>query len=223
MKSVPKEGKILQKRNYQREMDALLEKLNKSGQVKHLFLHCCCAPCSSYVLEYLSEYFEITAFFYNPNMDTQKEYIHRYNELVRFIGEKSFKNPVNVLCGDYVPEEFSGIAKGYEECREGGARCLRCFELRLSRTAEEAKKASADFFATTLTVSPLKNAAAINAIGERLGKSAGIEYLPSDFKKKNGYKRTIELSREHELYRQDFCGCVYSREQREKDLEERRT
>lgn len=215
LKNIPKEGRTPQKRNYQREMDALLERLEGSGELKHLFLHCCCAPCSSYVLEYLSRYFKITAFFYNPNMDTREEYLHRYRELVRFINEKKFDNPIEVFCMDYEPKEFlEKAALGYEDCREGGARCLRCFELRLNRTAAEAKKVSADFFATTLTVSPLKNAAAINEIGERLGKVHGVQYLASDFKKKNGYKRTIELSGEFGLYRQDFCGCVYSRRQR---------
>lgn len=207
--------KNVPKRNYQREMDKLLEDLKDSGQVKRLFLHCCCAPCSSYVLEYLSDYFEITAFFYNPNIDTDGEYTYRRDELIRFINEKTFKNPVHALCGDYNPEEFQEIAKGYEDCKEGGARCMRCFELRLSKTAELAKEQKADFFATTLTVSPLKNAAAINAIGERLGEEQGVSYLPSDFKKKNGYKRTIELSKEFDLYRQNFCGCVYSKNNEE--------
>lgn len=207
--------KNIPKRNYQREMDKLLESFRDSYPAKRLFLHCCCAPCSSYVLEYLSDYFEITAFFYNPNIDTDGEYAYRRDELIRFINEKKFKNPVHALCGDYKPEEFQEIAKGYEDCKEGGARCMRCFELRLSKTAELAKKENADFFATTLTVSPLKNAAAINAIGERLGAEYGVSYLPSDFKKKNGYKRTIELSKEFDLYRQNFCGCVYSKNNEE--------
>lgn len=217
MNSAPKEKKAAEKRNYQREMDVLLEALKKEGEPKSLFLHCCCAPCSSYVLEYLSKYFRITAFFYNPNMNTSKEYIHRYNELVRFIKENTFENQVDIVCGDYVPKEFAQAAKGYEDCREGGARCLKCFELRLRKTAAEAEKAGADFFATTLTVSPLKNAAAINDIGESLGEGCKTKYLPSDFKKKNGYKRTIELSARHGLYRQDFCGCIFSRRQREEE------
>lgn len=202
-------------------MDMLLDNQEKSGVIKSLFLHCCCAPCSSYVLEYLSKYFRITAFFYNPNMNTDQEYIHRYNELVRFIREKPFENPVDIVCGDYLPEEFAKAARGYEDCREGGARCLKCFELRLKKTAEEAERANADFFATTLTVSPLKNAAAINAIGEKLGEGCKAKYLPSDFKKKNGYKRTIELSSQYGLYRQDFCGCIYSRRQREEEKKEK--
>lgn len=206
-------GKIknVPKRNFQREMDGFLKNLKDSEKTANLFLHCCCAPCSSYVLEYLSDYFNITAFFYNPNIDTDREYAYRRGELIRFIKEKNFKNPVEFVCGDYNPEEFMKIASGYEECREGGARCMRCFELRLSESARRAKEQGADFFATTLTVSPLKNAEAINAIGERLGEEFGIRYLPSDFKKKNGYKRTIELSREYNLYRQNFCGCIFSK------------
>ena len=206
------QNKNISGRNFQKEMDSLLDTLKKAGERKKLFLHCCCAPCSSYVLEYLSEYFDITAFFYNPNIDGEKEYIYRLNELIRFIKEKSFENKIDIVKGDYNPKEFENIAKGYEDCKEGGARCLRCFELRLRKTAELAKTYDADYFATTLTVSPLKNAAAINSIGERLGKEYGIAYLPSDFKKKNGYKRTIELSREYDLYRQNFCGCAYSKE-----------
>lgn len=206
------QNKNISVRNFQREMDSLLDTLKKSGERKKLFLHCCCAPCSSYVLEYLSEYFDITAFFYNPNIDGEKEYIYRLNELIRFIKEKRFENKIDIVKGDYKPEEFENIAKGYEDCKEGGARCLRCFELRLGKTAELAKKYNADYFATTLTVSPLKNAAAINAIGERLGKEYGADYLSSDFKKKNGYKRTIELSREYSLYRQNYCGCSYSKD-----------
>lgn len=211
----PQETKNVPKRNFQREMDKLLEDMKNSGQVKKLFLHCCCAPCSSYVLEYLSNYFQITAFFYNPNIDTDEEYSYRQRELIRFIKEKNFENPVEIVCGDYQPEKFEKIAKGYEDCKEGGARCMRCFDLRLRETAKLAKEYKADFFATTLTVSPLKNAQAINAIGEKIGKEFEIEYLPSDFKKKNGYKRTIELSGEFDLYRQNFCGCSYSKNQSE--------
>lgn len=213
----PQETKNVPKRNFQREMDKLLENMKNSGQVKKLFLHCCCAPCSSYVLEYLSNYFQITAFFYNPNIDTDEEYSYRQRELIRFIKEKTFENSVEIVSGDYRPEKFEDIAKGYEDCKEGGARCMRCFDLRLRETAKLAKEYNADFFATTLTVSPLKNAQAINAIGEKIGKEFEIEYLPSDFKKKNGYKRTIELSREFDLYRQNFCGCSYSKKQSEKN------
>ena len=172
--------------NYARQLDHLLEQPETKG--KHLFLHSCCAPCSSYVLEYLRSFFSITVFYYNPIE----------------IGE-----------GDYVPEQFFAMSRGYEKCPEGGERCFRCYEMRLRETALQAKKAEADYFTTTLTISPLKNAAKINEIGQQLSEELEIPFLPSDFKKKNGYKRSVELSKEYDLYRQDYCGCIFSKVERE--------
>lgn len=199
------------KRNYQKELDALIEKNQSLGVVPTLFLHACCAPCSSYALEYLSQFFKITVVFYNPNITDKDEYDYRLSEEKRLIAEMPFKNPVSFIEGEYCPDSFFAMAKGLESAPERGARCLKCYEQRLRYTAALAKEQGADFFATTLTLSPLKNAAAINGIGERLSAELATEYLPTDFKKKGGYLRSIELSKEYNLYRQNFCGCVYSR------------
>lgn len=199
-------------RNYQRELDQLLAQLTT---VPRLLLHSCCAPCSSSVLEYLRRYFEITVFYYNPNISMEAEYQKRVEEQKRLINaynqlpDSSY--PIAVIEGDYEPEVFYVAAKGLEQCPEGGERCFACYELRLGKTAALAKKQAYDYFATTLTISPLKNAAKLNEIGERLAERYQISWLPSDFKKKNGYKRSIELSAEYGLYRQNYCGCVYSK------------
>lgn len=202
----------MNKRNYQKEMDALTEQLTEEGRVPTLLLHSCCAPCSSYCLEYLSGYFRITDLFYNPNIYPPEEYEHRLQELNRLISETmEFPNPVTLLPGEYDPQVFFEMAKGLEDAPERGERCFLCYRLRLTEAARAAKELGLDYFATTLTLSPLKNAEKINEIGEELAKEYGVKYLSSDFKKKNGYLRSLELSKEYDLYRQDFCGCVFSK------------
>ena len=176
-----------------------------------LLLHSCCAPCSSYVLEYLSPYFHICDFYYNPNISPKREYEERKEELMRLIQEMSLQEKVTFLEGTYEPEKFFEMAKGLEGLPEGGERCFKCYEMRLRESAKIAKEQGADYFATTLTISPLKNAQKLNEIGEAIAKEYGVAYLPSDFKKKNGYKRSIELSTQYELYRQNYCGCVFSK------------
>ena len=202
-------------RNYQKELERLIEReCTKENKVPRLLLHSCCAPCSSYVLEYLSEYFEITLLYYNPNIFPQEEYQKRVNELHRLVSEMHFTHPVTVVDGRYDPHEFFEMAKGLEDIPEGGERCFKCYRLRLDEAARLAAEGGYDYFTTTLSISPLKNAGKINEIGEELAGIYGVSHLPSDFKKKNGYKRSIELSTEHDLYRQNFCGCIYSRRQR---------
>ena len=200
-----------QKENYQRILDKTIEQLEKEGKVPTLLLHSCCAPCSSYVLEYLSEYFKITVLYYNPNISPKEEYEARVREQKRLIGEMDFTYPVSFLEGNYVPEDFYEMAKGHENDKEGGERCFLCYEMRLREAAEAAKMGKFDYFTTTLSISPLKNAQKLNEIGIRLAKEYGIAYLMSDFKKKNGYKRSVELSEFYGLYRQDYCGCVFSK------------
>lgn len=204
-------SKTTNTRNFQRELDVLLTQLTT---VPRLLLHSCCAPCSSYVLEYLRRYFEITVFYYNPNISIDAEYQKRVAEQKRLIDAYNqlpdSGYPISVIEGDYEPEVFYAAAKGLEQCPEGGERCFACYALRLRKTAELAKNLEQDYFTTTLTISPLKNAAKLNEIGEHLAEQYQIPWLPSDFKKKNGYKRSIELSAEYNLYRQNYCGCVYS-------------
>lgn len=202
-------------RNYQKELDQLILENEKENRVPRLFLHSCCAPCSSYVLEYLSQHFEITDFFYNPNISPQEEYDYRVSELKRLIGEMDFEHPVSFVEGSYDPSVFFEMAKGLEDVPEGGERCFQCYRLRMEEAARLAAKDGYDYFTTTLSISPLKNARKINEIGEELEELYGVKHLPSDFKKKNGYKRSIELSHEHELYRQNYCGCVFSKRARE--------
>lgn len=207
--------------NYQKELEKILQNIQATGgeSVPRLFLHSCCAPCSSYVLEYLSTYFAITVFYYNPNISFEEEYRKRVEEQKRLINaynEEGGRYKIAVLEGDYEPEDFLKMAKGLEDCPEGGERCLRCFDLRLRETAKLAAAGGYDYFATTLTISPLKNAAKLNEIGSALAQEYHVPWLPSDFKKKNGYKRSIELSAQYDLYRQDYCGCAYSRAERER-------
>lgn len=196
--------------NYQRELELLLEKLRGEGRVPALLLHSCCAPCSSYVLEYLSRYFEITVFYYNPNIFPESEYVKRVEEQQMLIGRLAAAHPVSFAAGPYDKERFYEMAAGLEDVREGGARCMKCYELRLRETARLAREKGFEYFTTTLSISPMKNAARLNEIGERLGEEYGVKYLLSDFKKRNGYKRSIELSKEYGLYRQDYCGCEFS-------------
>lgn len=206
------------KRNYQKEMDRLIDSNAQKGIVPTLLLHSCCAPCSSYVIEYLSDYFHITVFYYNPNISFESEYIHRLNEQKRLISQMPTKYPVTVIDGDYNSKAFFDVCKGLENEKEGGKRCEKCFYLRLQNTAELAKRENFDFFATTLTISPLKNAELINNIGEEIEKLYNVKYLCSDFKKKNGYKRSIELSKQYSLYRQNYCGCIFSKKESEERL-----
>lgn len=197
--------------NYQKKLDEIIAGLG--GKTPSLLLHACCAPCSSYVLEYLAEFFEITVFYYNPNISPESEYVKRIDEVKRLIAEMPLKNPVKLVGGEYEPERFYAMAKGMEELPEGGERCFRCYEMRLREAAEEAKKRGFDYFTTTLSISPHKNAQKLNEIGEALEKELGVKYLYADFKKREGYKRSIVLSAQYGLYRQNYCGCVYSKKQ----------
>ena len=203
----------MNKKNYQKIMEDLIRENCTAGEAPSLLLHSCCAPCSSYCIACLAEHFHVTVFYYNPNISFSEEYRKRVAEQKRLIAaynkeEKGW--PIDIVEGDYEPERFYEMAKGYENCPEGGERCFHCFDLRLRRTAELAADGGYDYFATTLTISPLKNAAKINEIGQALSGEYGIPWLPSDFKKKNGYKRSIELSGIYGLYRQDYCGCEFS-------------
>ena len=193
------------KRNYQRELDELLAELN--GERKRLLLHSCCGPCSSYCLEYLTQYFDVTVFFYNPNILPREEYEKRLYWQRRLLEEAPFARGVALIAPEWDDGEFFRAAQGLESEREGGARCTQCFRLRLERTAREAEAGGYDYFATTLTVSPHKDAERINALGFALAEGLRTRWLPSDFKKRNGYLRSIELSREFRLYRQSWCGC----------------
>ena len=212
--------------NYQKELEKLIEGQQKAGRVPRLFLHACCAPCSSYVLEYLSRFFSVTVFFYNPNISPKEEYEKRVSEIQRLICEMEFVHPVAFVEGEYKPEDFYEMARGLEDVPEGGERCFRCYRLRMEEAARLAEQGGYDYFTTTLSISPLKNAGKINEIGQELSQIYKVEHLPSDFKKKNGYKRSIELSHEYGLYRQNYCGCVFSKresmeKQRQREEEEK--
>lgn len=204
-------------RNYQKELEKVLWDITKNyktgaaGDAPVLLLHSCCAPCSSYVISYLSDYFKITVFYFNPNISEQDEYSRRVEEQKRFIREYKTKNKVSFIEGRYDPEEFFEMAKGLEKEPEGGQRCAKCFRLRLEESARMAKGIGADYFTTTLTISPMKSAPLINSIGDVIGKAYGVKYLFSDFKKNEGYKKSVELSGEYGLYRQDYCGCSFSK------------
>lgn len=201
----------MQKINYQKILDELIGKLQKENKIPKLLLHSCCAPCSSYVLEYLSKYFRITVLYYNPNISIEEEYLHRIEEQKRLISEMKTINKVDFVQGEYKPNDFFAIAKGLEDAKEGGERCFKCYELRLKETVKIALDNGYDYFTTTLSISPHKNAQKINEIGEKLSEEYGVKYLYSDFKKREGYKRSIELSKEYNLYRQNYCGCIYSK------------
>ena len=207
----------MNKMNYQKELDRVIETHQAKGEVPRLLLHVCCAPCSSYCLEYLSQYFDITVYYYNPNISKKEEYEYRLSEEKRYISLKKFKHPVKLTESEYEPQEFFGAVRGLENEPEGGLRCKECFKLRLEASAKKAKEQGFDYFTTTLTISPLKNAALLNEIGAEMGGKYGVSWLYSDFKKKEGYKRSIELSREYELYRQNYCGCIFSRVTRKRD------
>lgn len=199
----------MNKINYQKELDKKIEGFGR--RIPSLLLHSCCAPCSSYCIEYLSRFFNITVYYYNPNIYPDSEYLHRAHEQQRLISQMETLNPVNYIDEVFNGEEFYSAVKGLEKEPEGGKRCKRCFELRLEKTAKKASELGFDFFTTTLTISPLKNAQLINEIGFFLAEKYSVQWLPSDFKKKEGYKRSIQLSKEYNLYRQDYCGCVFSK------------
>ncbi len=209
----------MNKVNYQKELDKLIKKLDEEGSVPSLLLHSCCGPCSSYCIEYLSQFFNITVFYYNPNIYPKEEYYTRVKEQERFIKEFPTKHPVSFIEGDYDTKSFYEMAKGLEQEPEKGARCHKCYELRLRRTAQVAKEKGFDFFTTTLTISPMKDSQVLNEIGQRIALEEGVSWLVSDFKKKEGYKRSTELSKEYCMYRQDYCGCVYSYRDRQAQKE----
>ena len=202
----------MNKINYQKQLDKVIENLGETKPT--LLLHSCCAPCSSYVLEYLSQYFDITIDYYNPNIDSKEEYEKRVHEQQRLVNEMNL--PIKVIDAGYDPQTFFDMAKGYEQEPEGGKRCYRCYKLRLDQAAKLAKEGGYDYFTTTLSISPLKNAAKLNEIGLKLEEEYDVHYLLSDFKKKNGYQRSVELSHEYGMYRQDYCGCVFSMRERER-------
>ena len=204
--------------NYYAKFEKQIEGISQLTEKPRLLLQACCAPCSSYCLELLEKYFDITVYFYNPNIDDREEYVKRLEELKRLTNDAEFARDVKVVDGDYEPELFFEMAKGREELPERGERCYDCYKLRLSKAAEYARDNGFDYFSTTLSISPYKNAEWLNEIGMELEKEMACTpiFLFSDFKKKNGYKRSIELSEEYGLYRQDYCGCVFSKRDRDK-------
>ena len=197
----------MNKVNYETEMEKIISEIKKTGIKPKLLMHACCAPCSSACIERIKDFFDITVYYYNPNIDSMEEYGKRAAEQERLC--KAFR--IDCVVENYAPEEFFAATKGYEDAPEGGARCEKCFYLRLKKTAEKAKEKGFDYFTTTLTLSPLKNAALLNEIGERTAQETGVKWLPSDFKKKGGYLRSVELSNEYGLYRQNYCGCIFSK------------
>lgn len=201
----------MQNINYQKELEKLIQQLEKENKVPSLCLHSCCAPCSTYVIEYLSQYFKVTVFYYNPNIDEKDEYLKRAAEQERLISEMVTKYPVQFAEGSYDVEAYHKKAKPLAKEPEGGARCTVCYEMRLDNTAQYAKAHGFEYFTTTLTISPMKNAKKLNEIGLSLEEVYGVKYLASDFKKKEGYKKSVALSEKHHLYRQDYCGCSYSK------------
>lgn len=201
--------------NYQVEMEKIINKEQQNNNTPTLLLQACCAPCSSAVLERISDYFKITIFYYNPNISDEIEYQKRLGEVTRFISLLSTKNKITILPGKYEPKKFFDTIRGYEHLLEGSERCFRCYRLRLEETAKIAKEKGYDYFGTTLSISPYKNSKKLNEIGTDLMNKYDVSYLYADFKKKNGYKRSIELSKEYGLYRQDYCGCIYSKAEKE--------
>lgn len=199
--------------NYGKILDKTIETIQQQGITPTLLLHSCCAPCSSYVLEYLSRYFSITVLYYNPNIFPAEEYTYRIQEQEKLIQALPVQNKIHFIATEYQPEDFYSKVRGHEDDREGGERCFICYELRLQEAAKYAIKGGFDYFTTTLSISPMKNAAKLNEIGRQIAEEYGIKYLFSDFKKKNGYQRSVELSKEYGLYRQNYCGCVYSKTQ----------
>lgn len=208
--------------NYEILMEQQLKEIEKTGIKPKLLLHSCCAPCSSAILEFLQNYFDITVYFYNPNITFEEEYYKRLNEQREYHEKRGYS--IRVIEGNYDPkEDFFKQVKGLEDRREGGERCFKCYTLRMEATAQKAKELGFDYFSTVLSISPLKNAQWINEIGEKLSEKYGIKFLNGDFKKKNRYLRSTEISREYELYRQDYCGCVFSKLEREAKEKEKLT
>lgn len=214
--------KAEQRINYDKKMELLIAKEQENGHIPRLLLHSCCAPCSSAVLERLSAYFEITILYYNPNIEPEEEYRKRVAELDKLLHKMPLVHPVNLIDGRYDPSEFYEAVKGREQSGEGGSRCYECYKLRLAEAACYANEGAFDYFTTTLSISPYKNVAWLNEIGETYAREYGISYLYSDFKKKEGYRRSIALSKEYGLYRQDYCGCSFSRQEREKIKQQKR-
>lgn len=205
-------------RNYQRELESVLKDISSQistdgteRDVPVLLLHSCCAPCSSYVISYLSDYFNITVFYFNPNITDRSEYLRRVREQKKFIESYETKYPVDFIEGDYNPELFLQMSKGLEHVPEGSIRCAKCYRMRIEESARMAKQIKADYFTTTLTISPMKFSPLLNSIGDTIGKAYGVKYLVSDFKKRDGYKKSVELSGKYNLYRQDYCGCEFSK------------
>lgn len=201
--------------NYQKVLDETLENICKSDSIPKLLLHACCAPCSSYVLEYLSNYFEITIYYYNPNIHPETEYTRRISELKNFLNNYKTKNKIYLVEENYDPKEYFNKVKGLENLGERSKRCYECYKFRMEKAVKYANYNNFDYFTTTLSISPYKESDWINEIGANLEKEYNIKYLYADFKKKNGYKRSLELSKEYGLYRQDYCGCIYSKQERE--------
>lgn len=204
--------------NYQKELEKHILQIKDCGEVPTLLMHSCCAPCSSYCLEYLSDYFKITIFYYNPNIYPEEEYYKRVEEQQNLIKLLPAKHPIACVVGKYDTARFYEVTRGLENVKEGGERCRLCYELRLREAAIMAKKMGMDYFTTTLSISPLKDAKKLNEIGDALEEEYGVRYLNSDFKKKNGYKRSVELSEEYGMYRQYYCGCVFSKRQRDEEI-----
>ncbi len=213
----------MNKINYDKILSDLINKLQLDNKTPTLLLHSCCAPCSSYVLEYLTNYFSITIFYYNPNISPKEEFEKRVIEQKRLLSELNVKNKISFIEGVYDSKRFFEMSRGLENLQEGGERCFKCYKLRLEETAKLAKEKSFDYFTTTLSVSPYKNAEKLNLIGDSLAKKYNIPYLYSDFKKRNGYKRSIELSKVYNLYRQDYCGCIFSKNARDRYLDEQKS
>ena len=201
--------------NYQRDLSYIIRWNQRKGIVPTLLMHACCGPCSTYCIEYLSQFFKITIFYYNPNIAPAEEYAHRVAEIKRFVSTFKTKYPVKFIEGEYDPKKFYDIARGLEDENEGGKRCRKCFELRLGETAKLAKEMGFDYFTTTLTISPKKDEQVLNVVAKEQGEIYGVKALPSDFKRKGGNKRSIELSAEYNLYRQNYCGCAYSKREAE--------
>ena len=199
--------------NYHKKMEDIIEENKKNNIVPTILLHSCCAPCSSHVIDVLSKHFNITILYYNPNIEPYEEYLKRKEEEIRFIKEYNNTNRLDIIDCDYDNEKYHELVKGLEDCKEGGNRCFKCYRMRLEYTAIKAKELNYDYFGTTLTVSPYKNSQKLNEIGEELENKYNIKYLYSDFKKNNGYKHSIEMSKEYNLYRQNYCGCIYSKTQ----------
>ncbi len=196
--------------NYQKELDKIISEISEKNITPTLLLHSCCAPCSSYVLTYLAEYFKITVFYYNPNIYPESEYTYRVNEVKRLIEEIPVKNKISFIEGEYNSDLFFETVKGFENEKEGGERCFKCYDMRIKEASEIAKKNGFDYYTTTLSISPHKNAEKLNEIGEKYADE-NTRHLPSDFKKKNGFKESVRLSEKYNLYRQNYCGCVFSK------------